>query len=85
MDRSPQNKMVDDSQATALKRVLDTVMDLTRRQVSSVVIFDLDATLLDNRPRTYYILREIAENFDEETPQLRVALWTWFITPSETP
>lgn len=57
-------------QHEALTRVVTTVEDLTRRQVSSVVIFDLDATLIDNRPRTARILREIAEYFYTETPQL---------------
>lgn len=61
-------------QSESLARVIHTVRDLTRRQVSSVAIFDLDGTLLDNRPRTYYILREIAEVFHDEVPQLQVAV-----------
>jgi hypothetical protein len=64
----------DKRQSAALQRVVDTIKDLTRRQVSSVVIFDLDGTLLDNRPRTYRILREIAENFYTHTPNLQPIL-----------
>ncbi len=64
----------DKQQAEALNRVIEVVRDLTRRRVSSVVIFDLDGTVLDNRPRTLYILREIAEYYDAELPQLWAAM-----------
>ncbi|MDX9719281.1 MAG: hypothetical protein RBU37_00940, partial [Myxococcota bacterium] len=61
-------------QCQKLNEVIHTVHDLTRRRVSSLAIFDLDGTLLDNRPRTIYILKEIAEFFDDEVPQLCKAL-----------
>ena len=35
-----------------------------------MVIFDLDGTLFDNRPRTMYIFRQIADQFYDQVPQL---------------
>ena len=73
MTDEPARILSPEAQGEALGRVIETVDDLTRREVSSVVIFDLDGTLLDNRPRTYYIMREAAELLDD-TPQLRAAM-----------
>ncbi len=53
-----------------LQRILDRVHVKTKRQASSVVIFDLDGTLYDNRPRTMYILRQVADQFYDQMPQL---------------
>lgn len=53
-----------------LQRILDRVHVKTKRQASSVVIFDLDGTLYDNRPRTIYILRQVADQFYDQMPQL---------------
>ena len=39
-----------------------------------VVVFDLDATLFDNRPRTLEILHELREEIAEEDPDLSNAL-----------
>ena len=39
-----------DNQNLHLQRILDRIHVKTKRQASSVVIFDLDGTLLDNRP-----------------------------------
>ena len=57
-----------------LKRVLDRIHMKTKRQASSVVIFDLDGTLFDNRPRTTYIFRQIADQFYDQLPQLVAAV-----------
>jgi len=38
------------------------------------VIFDLDGTLLDNRPRTVYIFRELASVLGDDLPQLQRAM-----------
>ena len=59
-----------DNQNLHLQRILDRVRAKTKRQASSVVIFDLDGTLYDNRPRTMYILRQIADQFYDDMPQL---------------
>ena len=53
-----------------LNRILDRIRTKTKRQASSVVIFDLDGTLYDNRPRTMYIMRQIADQFYNQMPQL---------------
>ncbi|MDR0967069.1 MAG: haloacid dehalogenase-like hydrolase [Myxococcales bacterium] len=53
-----------------LQRILDRIQAKTSRQSSSLAIFDLDGTLFDNRPRTAYILRQIADQFEAELPQL---------------
>jgi hypothetical protein len=39
-----------------------------------VVVFDLDGTLLDNRPRVVAILRELAEAWAEERPEVAAKL-----------
>lgn len=59
-----------DRQNLHLQRVLDRIQVKTKRQASSVVIFDLDGTLFDNRPRTMYIMRQIADQFYDQMPQL---------------
>ena len=61
-DQEKQNK--------SLLEVVQTIKDYTAKQVSSLVIFDLDGTLFDNRTRTIFILREIAEQFTHKVPGL---------------
>lgn len=53
-----------------LEEVISDVENKTKAQISSLVIFDLDGTLFDNRTRTMFILREISERFDYRLPQL---------------
>jgi len=48
-----------------------------------VVVFDLDGTLMDNRPRTCAILREIAAQWQDAEPQLAARLM--LATPEEIP
>jgi phosphoglycolate phosphatase-like HAD superfamily hydrolase len=48
-----------------------------------VVIFDLDGTLIDNRPRTCAILREIAAQWQTTEPELAARLLT--ATPDRVP
>lgn len=57
-----------------LQHVLENVREKTRQGISSLAIFDLDGTLFDNRARTVYILREIADQYDERLPQLSAAM-----------
>ena len=61
-------------QNSYLQRILDRIQAKTSRQASSLAIFDLDGTLFDNRPRTVYILRQIADQFEAELPQLTRAM-----------
>ena len=65
-DQARQNGMLQD--------VIDRIKAKTEQQLSTLAIFDLDGTLFDNRPRTVFILREIAENFEETLPELSEAM-----------
>ena len=65
-DQENQNQMLSD--------VIVRIKEKTDKQISTVAIFDLDGTLFDNRPRTVFILREIAENFEEDLPELSEAM-----------
>jgi len=56
-------------QAARLRRVVERVSETKRRQ-EAVVIFDLDGTLIDNRPRSCAILHELAEHLRERHPEL---------------
>jgi hypothetical protein len=45
-----------------------------RSQTTPVVVFDLDGTLMDNRPRTVAILREFAAHYRDLDPDLALRL-----------
>ena len=60
-------------QARKLEEVIKTVAARTAGRKSTLAIFDLDGTLFDNRTRTIFILREIAEKFDTKAPGLAAA------------
>ena len=59
-----------EKQNKALLDVIKTVKENTSKQISTIVIFDLDGTLFDNRTRNIYILREIAEQYTHKVPGL---------------
>ncbi len=59
-----------EEQNRGLSSLVDRIKADTERELSSLVIFDLDGTLFDNRPRTNFILTEIASRFEESLPQL---------------
>jgi len=56
-----------------LQDVISVIEERTKKNVSTLVIFDLDGTLFDNRSRTIFILREISEQFDAKLPELSAA------------
>ncbi len=56
--------------AAGLEAVIDLVSLRTAQRRSTIAIFDLDGTLFDNRTRTMFILREIAEKYDSACPAL---------------
>jgi phosphoglycolate phosphatase-like HAD superfamily hydrolase len=58
-----------------LRRVLTTVAQHPQKP-APVVVFDLDATLFDNRPRTLEILMELREEVEADDPDLADALLT---------
>jgi hypothetical protein len=51
-----------------LLRALIGRLERARKNVTPLVVFDLDGTLLDNRPRTCAILRELAGHWRESKP-----------------
>lgn len=52
-----------------LRGLIDRVASLRSTERTPVVVFDLDGTLLDNRPRTVAILREVASKWEQERPE----------------
>lgn len=62
------------NQNEVLRGVIERTRINTENDISSIVIFDLDGTLFDNRPRTLFILTEIASNYEENVPHLCTAI-----------
>lgn len=60
-----------------LDKVITCIEKATKEGRSTLAIFDLDGTLFDNRTRTIFILREIAEKFDSRVPGLARAFRTF--------
>ncbi|MGE0790114.1 MAG: haloacid dehalogenase-like hydrolase [Sandaracinaceae bacterium] len=63
------------SQLHALQEILSSVAEWSGPR-APVVVFDLDATLFDNRPRTLEILMELREEVAADDPELADALIT---------
>ncbi|MFT3773614.1 MAG: HAD family hydrolase [Minicystis sp.] len=55
------------ARAALLRRVIDRVREQSRKG-PAVVVFDLDGTLMDNRPRVVAILHELAEHWEARHP-----------------
>lgn len=60
-------------QLDVLRRILTMIADHPQKP-APVVVFDLDATLFDNRPRTLEILMELREEIMTDEPELADAL-----------
>lgn len=58
-----------DAQSAFLRGLVDRVAAAKHEARSPVVVFDLDGTLLDNRPRTAAILREVATQWERSRPE----------------
>jgi hypothetical protein len=56
-------RLSNDRKTTLLRRILDRSSATHSHGGRSCVVFDLDGTLVDNRPRTLAILRELAEHW----------------------
>jgi hypothetical protein len=52
-----------------LHRILDGVRALRAERTPAVVVFDLDGTLMDNRPRVVAILHELGEHWSGSHPE----------------
>ena len=63
-------------QSHVLRTVLERVQQTLELGRNPVVVFDLDATLYDNRPRTLEILMEYREDIFESHPDVAEALGT---------
>jgi len=61
-------------QSALLGRILTRCAHQPGRETTPVVVFDLDGTLMDNRPRTSAILRELGEHWAAREPELAMAL-----------
>lgn len=58
-----------EAQRTFLRGLIERVATARRGPRPPVVVFDLDGTLLDNRPRTVAILREVASVWETSRPE----------------
>jgi len=61
--------MSPDEQRAFLRGLIERVAS-ARGGPTPVVVFDLDGTLLDNRPRTLAILREVASSWESARPEV---------------
>ena len=61
-------------QQRLLRSIVDRAAELARAGDHPVVVFDLDGTLLDNRPRTAAIFRELATEWAPHHPEDALAL-----------
>lgn len=63
-------------QIHVLEQVLERVAAAQEQPVPPLVVFGLDGTLYDNRPRTLHILMEYADEVRDESPDVADALGT---------
>ena len=71
---APKPTLGPDEQRAFLRDLIERVRRTRQAGQTPVVVFDLDGTLLDNRPRTRAILREVAASWKEARPQLAETL-----------
>ncbi|MFO0593188.1 MAG: HAD family hydrolase [Polyangiaceae bacterium] len=60
--------------ATLLRHVLDRAQKSSEAGKHPVIVFDLDGTLIDNRPRVVAILHELGEHWRERHPEAAAGL-----------
>lgn len=63
-----------EEQTALLDRIVSRVRSHAASDARAVVVFDLDGTLMDNRPRSVAILRELAGHWIERHPEAARAL-----------
>ncbi len=61
-------------QTTLLDGIVARARAVREKGGSPVVVFDLDGTLMDNRPRTIRILHELAHTWSEKYPEASASL-----------
>lgn len=70
MQRPPPYPRLDAAaQSQVLRRILDRCRPTSVAKAPPVVVFDLDGTLMDNRPRTCAILRDIGAGWRARAPE----------------
>ena len=55
--------------ATLLRKILDRAEESAKAGKHPVIVFDLDGTLIDNRPRVVAIFHELGEHWRERHPE----------------
>jgi predicted secreted acid phosphatase len=70
---------------TAQSALLQRIVGLSKHTTGTppVVVFDLDGTLMDNRPRTCAILREVAREWEATEPAIAARLMA--VAPDQIP
>src|SRR5262245_17897946 len=68
-------RMPDTDARSLFARILDRCSQRTAAG-APVLVLDLDGTLMDNRPRTIVILRDLAEQWKAKHPEAAAALKT---------
>ena len=63
--------MSDPAASSPLSRVLERARPESPSATRPVIVFDLDATLFDNRPRSLAILHELQSKLDQDLPDER--------------
>jgi hypothetical protein len=76
MTQPKYNTLPFDGQRELLDRILSRCVHSPGRTAPPVVVFDLDGTLMDNRPRTCAILRDLAPRWREKAPAAAARLET---------
>lgn len=71
---APKPTLGPDEQRAFLRGLIERVRQTKQAGQTPVVVFDLDGTLLDNRPRTRAILHEVAASWKEARPELATTL-----------
>ena len=76
---SPNRALIDEVSKTILDSILDEISALTAQKSKSLVIFDIDSTLIDTSHRTAAIFREFAREptHKESFPELCTEISNW--------
>ncbi|MEO8877557.1 MAG: haloacid dehalogenase-like hydrolase, partial [Polyangiaceae bacterium] len=70
----PNERLSPSAQRDLLEKILLRCSTTGRHSPPPVVVFDLDGTLMDNRPRSLKILNELADSWQTREPELSAKL-----------
>lgn len=71
---TPWSPLSDDAQRSLLRDIVARAAEVQTKGARPVVVFDLDGTLFDNRPRTLSILRELGDSLGGTHPHVTRAI-----------